>query len=168
MEWLAEGFGAAALVVNFIGYRQNTADRYRIVAALALALLSTHWFLLDAMAAGIVCAIASVRNIVALRYHGRWTLAAFVLLNVGFFIWEWRVYGADLPLFIAYASAFVFTVGSIVLNNATQIRRWFIVAESLGLIYALLIGSVSGSLFNIVNLTSILTKLWQERGFKRN
>lgn len=162
MNWLAEGFGVLALVINFIGYRQNNANSYRIVSALALACLSVHFFMLGAMAAGIVLAIGVVRNFVALRWQGPVVLWVFVLANLAFMLWEWFWLQHEWPLFVAYASSLIFTVGSIRLNNATLIRKWFILAELLGLIYAVLVGSVSGLLFNIVNLSSISAKLWQD------
>ena len=66
-------------------------------------------------------------------------------------------------ILVVYASSLIFTVGSIVLQDANQIRRWFVLAEMLGLIFALSVGSIFGSIFNISNLFSIGLKLWQER-----
>jgi hypothetical protein len=37
-------------------------------------------------------------------------------------------------------------------------------AELLGLVYAISVGSVFGTVFNLLNLFSIGLKLWQERG----
>ena len=115
-----------------------------------------------ALAGGIGLAIGSIRNIVSLRYTQTPVLVGFVFINVAFCIWEWLVLESPAILFIAYASALVFTVGTIVLKSAEAIRKWFIVAELLGLIYAALVGSVFGVLFNISNLTSIVVKLVQE------
>ncbi|CUS49073.1 MAG: Bacterial inner membrane protein [Idiomarinaceae bacterium HL-53] len=154
--------GAGALIVNFIAYRAETANNYRIISALALGLLSAHFFMQGALAGGIGLAIGSIRNIVSLRYTQTPVLVGFVFINVAFCIWEWLVLESPAILFIAYASALVFTVGTIVLKSAEAIRKWFIVAELLGLIYAALVGSVFGVLFNISNLTSIVVKLVQE------
>ena len=163
MNWLAEGFGLLAIVINFISYRQNNANHYRIISGIALASLATHFFMLGATAAGIVLSIGVIRNIIALRWQGRRVLWFFVLANLVFMLWEWFWLENDWSLFIAYASSLIFTVGSIRLNDANLIRRWFILAEALGLIYAVLVGSISGVLFNISNLSSITTKLWQDR-----
>lgn len=159
MNFSIEILGALALITNFIGYRQDTVNRYRLVSAMALAFLSWHFFLLGAMAAGIGLALGAIRNIVALKYRQRWILYLFVLLNVLFCLWEWFVLDNSALLFIAYASSLIFTVGSIALESAVSIRRWFILAEALGLLYAILVGSVFGVLFNVSNLTSILLKL---------
>lgn len=168
MDYLIHTLGALALITNFIGYRQNTVNRYRLVAAGALALLSAHFFLLGAMAAGIGLALGSIRNIIALRYRQRWILYSFVLLHILFCLWEWFILGNSALLFISYASSLVFTIGSIVLESAQSIRRWFILAEGLGLIYALSVGSLFGVLFNISNLTSISLKLYSDwRAAKR-
>ncbi|RUO34899.1 YgjV family protein [Aliidiomarina soli] len=166
MDYALHLFGALALIVNFIGYRQNTVNRYRLVSALALLFLSWHFFLLGAMAAGITLLLGAVRNIVAMKYRQRWILYLFVLLNVVFCLWEWFIVGNSALLFIAYASSLVFTVGSIVLESAQSIRRWFILAEGLGLIYGVAVGSVFGVLFNISNFTSIFSKMYQERRHK--
>ncbi|RUO27094.1 hypothetical protein CWE09_03255 [Aliidiomarina minuta] len=159
MPYSIELLGALALITNFIGYRQNTVNRYRLVSAIALAFLSWHFFLLGAMAAGIGLALGAIRNIVALRYRQRGILYLFVLLNILFCLWEWFILGNSALLFIAYVSSLIFTVGSIVLESAVSIRRWFVLAELLGLVYAVLVGSVFGVLFNISNLSSIFIKL---------
>lgn len=163
MLLVAEAFGAVAVVLNFIGYRQNDINRYRFISALALASVSAHFFLLGAMAAGIGCALACVRNIVAMRYRQNWILYLFVILNLAFLAYELFVLNHSLMILIAYASSLIFTVGSIVLQDANQIRRWFVLAEVLGLVFALSVGSIFGSIFNISNLFSIGLKIWQER-----
>ena len=70
-------------------------------------------------------------------------------------------------LALAYSSSLIFTIGSIKLNEPDLIRRWFLLAELLGLMYSVLVGSVSGTVFNIVNLTSILLKLLQDKWAQR-
>lgn len=161
---LAEGFGALALVVNFIGYRQNRINHYRFISALGLMCLSTHFFLLGAMAAGIGCALASLRNIIALWHRSMNLVLAFVVIHLLFFAYEWWVMLHGWEIVLAYASAIIYTLGSILLQRTERIRQWFILAEGLGLAYALAVGSVFGSLFNISNLTSIIIKLWQDSG----
>lgn len=160
-DWIAEAFGAVALVFNFIGYRQNEVNRYRALSAVALLSVSIHFFMLDAMAAGVGCMIASVRNIIALRYRSSFILYFFVALNVAFLLLEWFILKHGPLIFIAYASSLIFTVGSIVLQDAGKIRRWFVLAELLGLTYAIAVGSIFGTLFNISNLTSIFVKMYQ-------
>lgn len=167
MNLLAESFGVLALVLNFIAYRQPSANGYRMISAIALGCLSVHFFMIEAMAGSIVTGIAFVRNLVALRWQGPWVLWSFVAINIGFLVYEiiapqggQAVYWA---LALAYSSSIIFTVGSIKLNDPALIRRWFLLAESLGLIYSVLVGSVSGTVFNIVNITSILLKLLQDR-----
>ncbi|WDT85516.1 YgjV family protein [Alteromonas sp. 009811495] len=70
---VAEAFGALAVILNFIGYRQNNVDRYLLISAFALAALSAHFFMLDAMAAVLarysrVCEILLRLNTVATAY----------------------------------------------------------------------------------------------------
>ena len=164
MDFIAEFFGALAVVVNFIGYRQNDVNRYRLISALALTCLSAHFFLLGAMAAGVGCLLASIRNIVAMRYRSQYIVYLFVALNLGFFIYEYFWLNHSALIIVAYSSSLIFTVGSIVLQDANLIRRWFVFAELLGLIYAISVGSVFGTVFNLLNLFSIGLKLWRERG----
>lgn len=164
---VAELFGFIALVANFIAYRQGTANRYRIVSAVALGALSIHFFMLDAIAGSVVTGIAVIRNLIALRWRGPFVLWSFVAINIGFFVWELSGETDLLPLFMAYSSSIIFTVGAIVLEDPVKIRRWFLLAELLGLAYAVMVGSVSGTVFNIVNLTSIILKLLQDHRASR-
>ncbi|WP_420933904.1 YgjV family protein [Alteromonas sp. A081] len=159
MVVVAEAFGAVAVVLNFIGYRQNNVDRYLLISAFALASLSAHFFMLDAMAAGVGTLLASVRNIIAIKNRSNLILFAFIGINIGFLCYEWFVLEHHWNLFIAYASSLIFTIGSIVIRDTHQIRRTFLVAESLGLLYAISVGSIFGTVFNISNLISIISKL---------
>ncbi|CAB0150042.1 hypothetical protein PSI9734_00613 [Pseudidiomarina piscicola] len=178
---VAEIFGVIALVTNFIAYRQPTANRYRIVSAVALGSLSVHFFMLDAIAGGFVTGLAVLRNFIALRWQGPWVLWGFVALNIALLMIEWLfpiqsiqfslsgfgITFSDQPshwsIWIAYASSLIFTVGAIKLNDPDRIRRWFLLAEFLGLVYAIIVGSISGTVFNIVNLSSIILKLLQDK-----
>lgn len=160
---IAEMFGAIAVVVNFIGYRQQDINRYRLISAIALAAVSTHFFLLGALAAGIATGLACVRNLIAIYYRGNSVLALFVVLNIAFFTYEWGYLDSPWYIIIAYASSMVFTVGSIVLTQAVQVRQWFILAELLGLIYSVIVGSIFGTIFNITNLCSIFYILIRDR-----
>lgn len=155
--------GAAALITNFFAYRAESVNTYRLISALAFAFLSTHFYLQGALAGAIGVGIGSIRNLVAMRYNQPSIVVLFFAATVGFCLWEWLVLAHPVTLFVAYASALIFTIGSIVLKSATSIRRWFIAAEALGLLYALLVGSSLGALFNASNLTSIAVKLGTER-----
>lgn len=161
MQLVAEALGAIAVVFNFIGYRQNEVNHYRLLSAIALCSVSLHFFMLDAMAAGVGCAMASIRNIIALRYRNNAIVYFFVALNIVFLLLEWFVLQHGPMIFIAYASSLIFTVGSIVIQDAAKIRRWFVLAEILGLIYAVSVGSIFGTIFNISNLISIFVKMYQ-------
>jgi hypothetical protein len=161
---IAEFFGALAVILNFIGYRQNSINRYRLISGLALASVSTHFFLLgNAEAAGIGCALACIRNIVAMRFRGKRVLGVFVCANIGFFLYEWFFLDSAWIILIAYSSSLIFTVGSIMLSSAARMRQWFILAETLGLIFAILVGSIFGTVFNLSNLLSIFMTLFRDR-----
>ncbi|MFT6267746.1 MAG: hypothetical protein ACJAVV_000545 [Alphaproteobacteria bacterium] len=160
---LAEAFGAIAVILNFIGYRQHDVNRYRFISGIALAAVSTHFFLLgNAEAAGIGCALACVRNFVAMKYRGKPILALFVLANIGFFFYEWFYLDSTWIILIAYTSSLIFTVGSIVLTSAARMRQWFVLAELLGLTFAIMVGSIFGTVFNITNLLSIFMTLYRD------
>ena len=156
---IAEAFGAVAVVLNFVGYRQVNVDRYLFISAFALLALSAHFFLLDAMAAGIGTLLAGTRNFIAMKYRNKAILLAFVAGNMGFLAYEWFVLAHSWIIFVAYASSLIFTVGSLVIHDTDKIRKVFLVAESLGLIYAISVGSIFGTVFNISNLVSIVSKL---------
>ena len=160
---VAEAFGAVAVVLNFWGYKQQNINRYRFISALALCAISTHFFLLGALAAGYGCALASVRNIIAIKYRGTFILLAFILANIGFFVFEWFYLESAWIILFAYSSSMIFTVGTIVLKSTLRIRQWFIFAEILGLIYAVLVGSIFGTVFNVLNLCSIFYALFKDK-----
>jgi hypothetical protein len=118
---VAEIFGAIAVVFNFIGYRQSDINRYRVISAIALLSVSIHFFLLGAMAAGVGCMLACIRNIVATKYRGSAVLIIFVMANLGFFFFELFWLDHSWTIVIAYASSLIFTVGSISLTSAKRI-----------------------------------------------
>lgn len=159
----AELFGAVALLLNVWAYRQDEVNRYRLISACSLIFISAHFLLLDALAAAIGCFLACVRNLVAMRFANRKTATFFVVVNLLACGYEWFYLQHSSIILIAYSSSLIFTVGSVLITDVNRIRRWFIVAESLGLVYAFLVGSIFGSLFNVFNLASILTKLYRER-----
>ncbi|MEC7632894.1 MAG: YgjV family protein, partial [Pseudomonadota bacterium] len=130
MNIVAEGFGAIAVVLNFIGYRQTNVDKYLLISAFALSALSMHFFMLDAMAAGIGTLLASVRNFIAIKHRSNAILFFFVAVNLGFLAYEWFVLEHSWIIFIAYASSLIFTVGSLVIRNTHTIRKVFLVAET--------------------------------------
>lgn len=163
MSFVAEGLGAIAVVLNFIGYRQHDINRYRGISAAALAFVSAHFFMLGATAAGIGCMLACIRNLVAMRYRHTWIVFLFVALNLLFLAFEWLVLHHGPIILVAYASSLIFTVGTLMLQDADKLRRWFISAEVLGLIYALSVGSVFGSVFNVSNLVSIGLKVTEKK-----
>ena len=161
--WIAEAFGFGAIIFNLVGYRSNNMRRYLYLSGGAMLCLSTHYFLLGAMAAGIGCGLAALRTAVTLAVRGPWVLVLFISLNIGFFIYEWVILEHGYIILLAYTSAFIFTAGSIMFTDIAVMRRWFIFAESIGLVYALAVGSIFGSVFNTVNLCSIAFKMWQQR-----
>src|SRR5690554_2727558 len=109
--------GGLAVLTNFIAYRAGTVNKYRVTAALALALLSLHFYLQGALAGAVGIGIGTLRNLVAVRYTNKVILTLFVGATLGFCLWEWLVLNNPASLFIAYASALIFTVGAIVLTN---------------------------------------------------
>lgn len=98
-------------------------------------------FMLDAMAAGVGCMLASIRNLVALKTRSH-RVVAFLSEQIWRFAYEWFVLNHGWLIIVAYSSSLIFTVGSIVLKDAKRIRQWFLVAESLGLAYSILVGSI--------------------------
>ena len=161
--WFAEAFGFAAILFNVVGYRSNNMLRYLVLSGGAMLCLSAHFFLLGAMAAGIGCGLAAIRNAVTLAVRGTWVLVLFISVSIGFFIYEWVILQHGYIILLAYTSSFIFTAGSILFTDVALMRRWFVFAESIGLVYALAVGSIFGSIFNTVNLCSIAVKMWQQR-----
>ena len=155
----AELIGACALGFNIVAYRQNEMARYLIFSCFSMACLSLHFYLLEAFAAAIGCGLAALRNAVALKSRASWVVVVFVTLNISAMLIEYFVLKHGALLFLAYCSGFIFTVGSIVITQVEVMRRWFLVAEALGCLYAVIVGSVFGTIFNVVNMTNIIIKM---------
>lgn len=163
MNYLAESFAVLAMLINFMGYRQTNLNRYRLVSGLAMLALGTHFLLLDALAAAIGCYLAFFRNLVSMVTQALWVVVFFVLLNLAFLTYEFVVLNHGLMILLAYTSSIIFTLGTFVLSSTTLIRKTFFVAECLNLIYAISVGSIVGTIGILVNMTSIIIKLWQEK-----
>ena len=159
ISWVAEGIGAAALLFNVVAYRQDDMRRYLIFSGCSMACLSLHFYLLLAYAAAIGCGLAAIRNAVVLKTRARWVVAVFVGLNVSAMLIEYFVLQHGPWLFLAYLSGFIFTVGSIVITQVMVMRRWFLCAECLGCVYAVIVGSIFGTVFNLVNMSNIVLKM---------
>ena len=156
---IAELIGASALAFNIVAYRQNDMARYLIFSGCSMACLSVHFYLLEAFAAAIGCGLAGLRNAVALKSRASWVVVLFVSLNMAAMLIEYFVLKHSALLFLAYASGLIFTVGSIMITQVTLMRRWFLFAEGLGCLYAVIVGSVFGTIFNLVNITNIVSKM---------
>ena len=155
----AELIGACALGFNIVAYRQNEMARYLIFSGFSMACLSLHFYLLEAFAAAIGCGLAALRNAVALKSRASWVVVVFVTLNISAMLIEYFVLKHGALLFLAYCSGFIFTVGSIVITQVEVMRRWFLVAEALGCLYAVIVGSVFGTIFNAINMINIVIKM---------
>jgi hypothetical protein len=184
MSYLAEIMGVIAVIINVISYRQHDMNRYRLVSAVALSFLAFHFFLLDAISGAIVLLISVIRNLMAMRWQTLWLAILFAGITILFGLLEWffvaelqSVFAAlassvgasewgyqaqPWTMVFAYVSALIFAVGTILIKDTTQLRKCFVAAEGLGLIYALSVGSILGTVFNVFNLVSILFTLYQD------
>lgn len=159
---ITELFAAAALLANMFAYRQNAIKKYRVFSGIAMLFLCIHFFRLDAYAASVGTGLAVVRNVVSLKYNDWFTTGIFVALNfLGVGI-EWFVLGHGAELFIAYTASLIFTIGTLRLTSVVEIRRWFTLAEGLNLWYAIIVGSVFGSIYSVFNLI-VLGVFWFKR-----
>ncbi len=163
MNYFAESFAVLAMLINFWAYRQTLVNRYRLISGIAMVCLGTHFLLLDAMAAAVGCYLAFARNLISMRTQNRNIVILFVILNVLFLLYELFVLDHGLFILLAYTASIIFTVGTFVLSSAQMMRKVFLVAVLLNLIYAIYVGSVMGTLGIVIGITGITTKMWQER-----
>lgn len=154
---VTELFAATALIINIIAYRQQSVKHYRVYSGIAMLLLAIHFFRLDAYAASIGCFLAVIRNIVSLKYNDWLTTAIFVGINILALAIEWFYLGSGAEIFIAYAASIIFTIGTLRLQNIISMRRWFTCAEGLSLLYAIVVGSIFGSIYSALNLVVLIT-----------
>lgn len=124
-----------------------------------LSVFSVYFFMLDVMVVGIGILFVSVCNFIVIKYRSNVILFFFVVVNLGFFVYEWFVLEYSWIIFIVYVFLFIFIVGFLVICNMYIIRKVFFVVEILGLLYVIFVGSIFGMVFNVSNLISILSKL---------
>lgn len=166
MSVIAETVAAIGVIINVISYFQNDINRFRLISAIALAFLSVHFYLIDAMAAAVVLGLSCVRNLLAMRWQNMLMVMFFVTVSIAFFLYEWFWLNNGWHILIVYLSSLIFIVGVILIQDTQVIRRWFILAEFMGLCYAVIVGSIFGGVFNFANIVSILVKQFQERRLK--
>ncbi|MDC0602890.1 YgjV family protein [Aliiglaciecola sp.] len=162
-DWIAESFAAMAMLINFVAYRQTNINRYRLISGLAMICLGTHFLLLDALAAAIGCYLAFFRNLISMRIQTIDVVVVFVCINLAFFTFELVVLQNSLFILLAYTASIIFTVGTFLISSAHRIRQYFLIAESLNLVYAIIVGSLIGTLGIVVSILGIVSKIWQER-----
>lgn len=163
MNYPAESFAILAMLINFISYRQNDINQYRLLSDLAMVCLGTHFLLLEALAAAIGCYLAFARNIISILSQHKAIVIFFVMLNVLFLLFEWFVLNNGPIILFAYSASIIFTLGTFLLSSATNIRKYFLVAEVLNITYAILVGSIMGTVGIAINIASILIKLIQQQ-----
>ncbi|MEO0444235.1 MAG: YgjV family protein [Pseudomonadota bacterium] len=164
---LTEAFAACALLANIIAYKQAGLRAYRMYSGLAMLLLAIHFFRLEAYAASVGCSLAVIRNVVSLKFNDWATTSVFIALNLLGIVIEWFYLNHGAEIVIAYSASIIFTVGTLRLRHIVDIRRWFTLAESLNLFYALLVGSIFGSVYSLFNLIVLLV-FWFKRLRERN
>ena len=151
-----EGLAVLALGANIYAYRQNEVQRYRIYSGIAMLLLSLHFFALQAYAAGIGCGLAMIRNAVSLRFNGWLCTSIFIAINIVCFCYEWFILKHGPEILIAYTVSLIFTVGTLRINNASQLKKLFFSAELLSIIYCVIVGSIFGGIYGLFNAMVIL------------
>lgn len=154
-----ESLAILALGANIYAYRQHLVQRYRIYSGLAMMLLSLHFFFLEAYAAGIGCGLAMIRNIVALRFNGWLCTGLFLAVNLLCFAYEWFVLHHGSEIIIAYTVSVIFTIGTLRIHQATQLKKLFLGAELLSIVYCVIIGSIFGSVYGLFN-AAVITHWW--------
>jgi hypothetical protein len=168
---LTELFAGLALIANVLAYQQQSIKAYRMYSGVAMLLLAIHFFRLEAHAACVGCSLAVVRNLVSLKFNDWLTTGFFVGLNLLSLSIEWFYLQHGAEIFIAYTASIIFTIGTLRLERIVDIRLWFTLAESLNLLYAVLVGSVFGSfycLFNLAILLAFWLKWYQNRKQSKN
>ncbi|MBE1298750.1 MAG: YgjV family protein [Alteromonadaceae bacterium] len=167
MNYFAESFAVFAMLINFVGYRQKDMNRYRLISGIAMLCLGTHFLLLDALAAAIGCYLAFFRNLISMVSQRGYIVLVFLALNIAFLLFELIVLQHGFLIILAYSASIIFTLGTFVLSNTQQMRRYFLVAETFNIIYAISVGSVMGTVGISLSIISITSKMWQERKHNR-
>ena len=143
-------------------------QHYRIFSGIAMLLLSTHYFMIGGLAAAIGCGLAVVRNIVSLRYNSWLVTGSFVAINIILMSWQFFYLEDSYNIFLAYAASIIFTIGTLRFTCVNKMRKAFISAEALSIVYAVLVGSIFGTVYSVLNISIIIWSLWQSANAKKN
>ncbi len=119
--------------------------------AIAGALISAHFFLLETYTAGWLFAIGVFRLMVSLKWRNRWTLAPFLLFIIGFSAYTYDGYLS----IVACTGGLLMTLGSFA-NSMRSLRLFYIAGSSTWLIHNFLAWTPVGILMEFVFLTSNL------------
>lgn len=165
--WFIESLAFIALLCNMLGYRQTTMRGYRMLSCIAMVFLSTHFFLLGAYAATIGCGSAFIRNIISLYKTGWSVTIPFIILYLILMCWQFIALGDGPVILLAYAGSIAFTIGTLQFEETnTRMKQVFLTAETLSVVYAILVGSILGTVFNLFNISILCWGLYEKRRIK--
>ena len=163
---VAQIIGIIPLTLAFFTFLSN--DRRRVIGIkITTDLLWTlHYFLLGEVVGGAVNAINTGRNVVfSKKGHRRWASRTYILVIFCILIaltslLRWQEWYSFLPMLGSILAAVGFWC-----SDAENIRKWNLPATSLWLVYCLITGSISGTLCNVLAISSILVA-WIKKGRK--
>ena len=163
--FIAQGIGVIAMILAYFIYSARTRKTLITLKFISDVLWGTHYFMLGAYSGGVLNVINMGREVIfQLKTSKKWAqtpiwAVVFIVINLTSTIFSWQGWQSLLPA----VGASIAVVGLWCAKPLT-IRLFSLPSTTCWLIYAILSGTVSGIICNIIQLTAIFVGL--RRDFK--
>lgn len=154
-----EALGTAGLVLYLLGGAQRSDRRLMaLMGGSALCWAGAYWQAGAAVAA-LCCALAALRYAARLQWGaGRSLLAVFILSHLALGVWGYQGARDLLPLGAALLQSW-----AVFCWEGVRLRRVYLAVSLCWLSYSLLLGSVAGTVEEVLFIAVVLGALWRRR-----
>lgn len=150
MEFLAQGIGIAAMILSAISFQMNTKKKIIIMQIITSVVFATHYFMIDAVAAGVVNTIAIVRNIV-FYYKDKLPLGGKVWVGLfGTVMAVSAFVSRPEPISVLMSIGMIFNTLAVAAENPQKVRKTVLISSPFVLIYNIFVMSIGGIINEIL------------------
>ncbi len=161
--FIAQGIGVIAMILAYFIYSARTRKTLITLKFVSDALWGSHYFMLGAYSGGVLNVINMGREVVfQCKTSKKWAqtpiwAVVFIIVNLSSTILSWQGWQSLLPA----VGASIAVVGLWCARPMT-IRLFSLPSTACWLIYAILSGTVSGIICNLIQLTAIFVGLYRD------
>lgn len=150
MEFLAQGIGIAAMILSAISFQMNTKKKIIVMQIITSVVFAAHYFMIDAVAAGVVNTIAIVRNVVLYRKDklplgGKvWVGLFCTVMAVSAFV------SRPEPISVLMSIGMIFNTLAVAAENPQKVRKTVLISSPFVLLYNIFVMSIGGIINEIL------------------